>query len=37
MDEETQERVLRNITVAFQWAGFDVGFFLLDEPESAAE
>jgi hypothetical protein len=37
MDEETQERVLRNITVAFQWAGFDVGFFLLDEPESPAE
>jgi hypothetical protein len=37
MDEETRDRVLRNITVAFQWAGFDVGFFLLDEPESAAE
>lgn len=37
MDEETQERLLRNNTVTLQWAGFDVGFFLLDEPESPDE
>jgi hypothetical protein len=37
MEEETQERVFRNITVALWWAGFDLGFFLLDEPESPDE
>jgi hypothetical protein len=37
MDEKTRERVLRNITVGFQWAGFSVGFFLLEEPEFPAK
>jgi hypothetical protein len=37
MNEETRDRVLRNITVAFQWAGFNVGFFLLDELDSPTE
>jgi hypothetical protein len=32
MDEVTRERVLRNITVAFQWAGYSVGFFQFEEP-----
>jgi hypothetical protein len=36
MDEKTRERVLRNITVGLQWAGFSVGFFLLEEPETPA-
>ena len=30
LDEETSHRVLRNITVALQWAGYKVGFFSLD-------
>ena len=34
MDDATRERVLRNITVAFQWAGYSVGFFLFEDPES---
>ncbi len=29
LDDETRQRVLRNITAALQWAGFRVGFFAL--------
>lgn len=34
LDDATRERVLYNITSALQWAGFSVGFFMLDEPET---
>jgi hypothetical protein len=27
IDEETRKLILRRITAALQWAGFDVGFF----------
>ena len=31
LDDKTRERVLYNITSALQWAGFSVGFVLLDD------
>ena len=31
LDDRTRERVLYNITSAFQWAGFSVGFFMLGD------
>lgn len=31
LDDKTTERVLYNITSALQWAGFRVGFFMLDD------
>jgi len=34
LDDKTRERVLYNITSALQWAGFSVGFFMLDDPNS---
>ena len=34
LDDKTRERILYNITSALQWAGFSVGFFMLDDPNS---
>jgi hypothetical protein len=34
VDDETRERVLYNITSALQWAGFSVGFVMLDTPQT---
>jgi hypothetical protein len=34
LDDRTREKVLYNITSALQWAGFSVGFIMLDDPKT---
>jgi hypothetical protein len=32
LDDQTRNKVLHNITAALQWAGYKVGFFLIEQP-----